>query len=142
MDLKARASKLKTDIPSLFLALKDKETPILAKIFAGIAVAYVLSPIDLIPDFTPVLGYLDDVIILPMLLVITLKFIPKDMIEKYRKEAQGMWQSGKPKKWYYAIPIVVIWLLVLLLILKVLFKRWGWILINIIDIKKLGDIAI
>lgn len=142
MDLKARASKLKTDIPSLFLALKDKETPILAKIFAGIAVAYVLSPIDLIPDFIPVLGYLDDVIILPMLLVITLKFIPKDMIEKYRKEAQGMWQSGKPKKWYYAIPIVVIWLLVLLLILKVLFKRWGWILINIIDIKKLGDIAI
>ena len=142
MDLKARASKLKTDIPSLFLALKDKETPILAKIFAGIAVAYALSPIDLIPDFIPVLGYLDDVIILPMLLVITLKFIPKDMIEKYRKEAQGMWQSGKPKKWYYAIPIVVIWLLVLLLILKVLFKRWGWILINIIDIKKLGDIAI
>ena len=123
MDLKARASKLKTDIPSLFLALKDKETPILAKIFAGIAVAYVLSPIDLIPDFIPVLAYLDDVIILPMLLVITLKFIPKDMIEKYRKEAQGMWQSGKPKKWYYAIPIVVIWLLVLLLILKVLFKR-------------------
>ena len=123
MDLKARASKLKTDIPSLFLALKDKETPILAKIFAGIAVAYPLSPIDLIPDFIPVLGYLDDVIILPMLLVITLKFIPKDMIEKYRKEAQGMWQSGKPKKWYYAIPIVVIWLLVLLLILKVLFKR-------------------
>lgn len=123
MDLKARASKLKTDIPALFLALKDKETPILAKIFAGIAVAYALSPIDLIPDFIPVLGYLDDVIILPMLLVITLKFIPKDMIEKYRKEAQGMWQSGKPKKWYYAIPIVVIWLLVLLLILKVLFKR-------------------
>ena len=123
MDLKARASKLKTDIPSLFLALKDKETPILAKIFAGIAVSYALSPIDLIPDFIPVLGYLDDVIILPMLLVITLKFIPKDMIEKYRKEAQGMWQSGKPKKWYYAIPIVVIWLLVLLLILKVLFKR-------------------
>ncbi|MCI5727691.1 MAG: YkvA family protein [Clostridium sp.] len=123
MDLKARANKLKTDIPALFLALKDKETPILAKIFAGIAVAYALSPIDLIPDFIPVLGYLDDVIILPMLVVMTLKFIPKDMIEKYRKEAEGMWQGGKPKKWYYAIPIVVIWLLVLLLILKVLFKR-------------------
>lgn len=66
---------------------------------------------------------MDDVIILPMLVVMTLKFIPKDMIEKYRKEAEGMWQGGKPKKWYYAIPIVVIWLLVLLLILKVLFKR-------------------
>lgn len=66
---------------------------------------------------------MDDVIILPMLVVMTLKFIPKDMIEKYRKEAEGMWHGGKPKKWYYAIPIVVIWLLVLLLILKVLFKR-------------------
>lgn len=61
MDLKARAKKLKTDIPALFLALKDKKTPILAKIFAGITVAYALSPIDLVPDFIPVMGYLDDV---------------------------------------------------------------------------------
>ncbi len=64
MTLKERAKKLKQDIPTVFLSLKDKETPIFAKIFAGITVGYALSPIDLIPDFIPILGYLDDVIIL------------------------------------------------------------------------------
>ena len=116
MDLKARAKKLKTDIPALFLALKDKDTPILAKVFAGITVAYALSPIDLVPDFIPVLGYLDDVILLPLLVTLTIKFIPKDVLERNRKQAEGMWNEGKPKKWYYAIPIVLIWVLLIVLI--------------------------
>ena len=73
MDLKVRAKKLKTDIPALFLALKDDNTPIIAKIFAGLTVAYALSPVDLVPDFIPVLGYLDDVILLPMLVALTIK---------------------------------------------------------------------
>ena len=73
MDLKVRAKKLKTDIPALFLALKDDNTPIIAKIFAGITVAYALSPVDLVPDFIPVLGYLNDVILLPMLVALTIK---------------------------------------------------------------------
>ncbi len=120
MDLKARAKKLKTDIPVLFLALKDKDTPILAKVFAGITVAYALSPIDLVPDFIPVLGYLDDVFLLPMLVALTIKFVPKDVLERYRKQAAGMWKDGKPKKWYYAIPIVLIWVLLVALILKVI----------------------
>ena len=119
MDLKARAKKLKTDIPALFLALKDKDTPILAKIFAGITVVYALSPVDLVPDFIPVLGYLDDVILLPMLVALTIRFIPKDVLERNRKQAKGMWKDGKPKKWYYAIPIVMIWILIMVLILKV-----------------------
>ena len=118
MDLKARAKKLKTDIPALFLALKDKDTPILAKIFAGITVMYALSPVDLVPDFIPVLGYLDDVILLPMLVALTIRFIPKDVLERNRKQAEGMWRDGKPKKWYYAIPIVLIWILIIALILK------------------------
>lgn len=67
MTLKEQANKLKADIPAIFIALKKKETPILAKIIAGITVAYALSPIDLIPDFIPVLGYLDDIILLPIL---------------------------------------------------------------------------
>ena len=96
MDLKARAKKLKTDIPAVFLALKDKETPFIAKIFAGITVAYALSPIDLVPDFIPVLGYLDDVILLPMLVALTIKFIPQDVMERYRKQSEGMWKDGKP----------------------------------------------
>ena len=118
MDLKARAKKLKTEIPALFLALKDSDTPIMAKVFAGITVAYALSPVDLIPDFIPVLGYLDDVILLPMLVALTIKFIPCDVLEKNRKQAEGMWQDGKPKKWYYAIPIIVIWIIIIGLILK------------------------
>ena len=61
MSLKDTARKIKKEIPAVFLALKDKDTPILAKILAGITVAYALSPIDLIPDFIPVAGYTDDI---------------------------------------------------------------------------------
>lgn len=120
MDLKTRAKKLKTDIPALFLALKDSDTPIIAKIFAGITVAYALSPVDLVPDFIPVLGYLDDVILLPMLVALTIKFIPNDVLEKNRRQAEGMWQDGKPKKWYYAIPIVIVWGIIVALMLRVI----------------------
>ena len=118
MDLKARAKKLKTDIPAIFLALKDKETSLIAKIFAGITVAYALSPIDLVPDFIPILGYLDDVILLPMLVALTIKFIPEEVLNRNRKQAEGMWQDGKPKKWYYAIPVVLIWVLIVVLVIK------------------------
>lgn len=121
MDLKARAKQLKTDLPAIFLALKDKETSLIAKIFAGITVVYALSPIDFVPDFIPVLGYLDDVILLPVLVALTIKFIPKDMLEKYRKKAEGMWQDGKPEKWYYAIPVVLIWVLIIVLIINLVW---------------------
>ena len=119
MNLKERAAKLKTDIPALIFALKDKETPLIAKIFAWLTVAYALSPIDLIPDFIPVLGYLDDLILLPMLVALSIKFIPKDVLEKNRSKAETMLQDGKNKKWYYSIPIILIWILVIVLLVKV-----------------------
>lgn len=103
MDLKERARQLKIDIPALFLSLKSKETPLLEEVFAGICVAYALSPIDLIPDFIPILGYLDDIIILPVLITLTIKFILKELFEHFRKEAKGMWKNGKAKKWCYAV---------------------------------------
>ncbi len=112
-NLKERAKKLKTDIPALFLALKDKDTPTLAKIFATFTVLYALSPIDLIPDFVPVLGYLDDVILLPGMIALTIKLIPNDVIDRNRKQAEGLWENGKPKKWYYALPIIIIWFILL-----------------------------
>ena len=121
MDLKSRAKNLKTDIPAVFLALKDKETPFIAKIFAGITVVYALSPIDLVPDFIPVLGYLDDVILLPALVALTIKFIPKDIMERNRMLSEDMWKDGKPKKWYYSIPIILLWLLLIGIIAKVLW---------------------
>lgn len=123
MKLKERANKLKNDVPTLFLSLKDKETPIVAKVLACITVAYALSPIDLIPDFIPVLGYIDDVILLPMLLVVTIQFIPENVLERCRKQSEGMWNEGKPKKWYYAMPIVFIWIAIITLLLKVILFR-------------------
>ena len=121
MNIKERAKKLKTDIPAIFLALKDEETPSSAKIIAAITVAYALSPIDLIPDFVPILGYLDDVILLPALVALTVRLIPKEIMERNRKLAEDLWKNGKPKKWYYAIPIVLIWLLIIWLIVKVIW---------------------
>lgn len=123
MNLKERAKKLKSDVPALFLALRDKETPIVAKVLSGITVAYALSPVDLIPDFVPVLGYLDDVILLPMLVVVTIRFIPENVFERCKKQAEGMWKEGKPEKWYYAMPIVFIWLIIIALPLKTILFR-------------------
>ncbi|WP_296646889.1 YkvA family protein [Romboutsia sp. 13368] len=111
MYLKDISRKLKLDLPTLYIALKKKETPVIAKIFAIITVGYTLSPIDLVPDFIPVLGYLDDVILLPMLVWITIKFIPKDILNECRIESQNIWDNGKPKKWYFSIPIILIWIL-------------------------------
>ncbi|MGN0487565.1 MAG: YkvA family protein [Acutalibacteraceae bacterium] len=118
MNLKERAQKLKTEIPAIFFALKDKDTPIIAKILAGCTVAYALSPVDLIPDFVPVLGYLDDVILLPALIAITLRLIPEDVMERNRKLSEELWTDKKPKKWYYGIPVVIIWGLIVWLIIK------------------------
>lgn len=117
--LQQRAKQLKTDIPAVFLALKRKETPWYAKVVAGLTVGYALSPIDLIPDFIPVLGYLDDLIILPALVALTVRMIPAEVMAQCRAEAENMWKDGKPKKWYYAVPIVLVWLLVVFLIVRV-----------------------
>ena len=121
MTLKERAANLKRDIPAVFLALKSKKTPLFAKILAAVTVAYALSPIDLIPDFIPVLGYLDDVLLLPGLVALTLRLIPQEVLAECREKAQGMWQEGRPKKWNYALPILLFWFLVLLVILKGIF---------------------
>jgi len=121
MNFKERAKQLKTDIPAVFIALRRKGTPIPAKILAGVAVAYALSPIDLIPDFIPVLGSLDDVILLPALIALTIKLIPDDVFAECRKESEDLWANGRPKKWYYAIPIVVFWLLIIFVIVNAIW---------------------
>jgi len=113
MNLKEKAKTITTYIPALFLAMKKKDTPLTAKILAAITVGYALSPIDLIPDFVPVLGYLDDLIIVPFLIMLTVKLIPSEIVEECKVEAEEMWKGGKPKQWYYAIPIIVIWLLII-----------------------------
>ena len=121
MNLKERAKKLKTDIPAVFIAMKKKETPVGAKIIAGFTQPYALSPIDLIPDFVPVLGYIDDIILLPALVTLTIRMIPADVFDVCRKEAEGLWPAGKPRKWYYALPIVAVWLLIIFLVVKAIW---------------------
>lgn len=115
---KGTSQKTQTDIPAVFIAMKKKETPVKAKIIAALTVVYALSPIDLIPDFIPVLGYVDDVILLPALVALTIRMIPPDVFDVCRQEAEVLWTAGKPKKWYYAIPIVLLWLLIVWLIVK------------------------
>lgn len=121
MNIKIKAKNLKTNIPAIFLALKKKETPVIAKVFAMITIGYALSPIDLIPDFIPVLGYLDDIILLPAMIALTIRFIPDKILIQCQKEAAELWKNGKPQKWYYAIPILFIWALALGLIIKIIF---------------------
>lgn len=118
--LKQIVRKLKQEIVPLYYALFDKRTPIIAKIFAGITVGYLLSPIDLIPDFIPVLGLLDDLIIVPFLIKFTLTLIPKHIIDDIKNKIDS--QQKLPQKWYYAIPIVVIYVALIVLTVRH-FKR-------------------
>lgn len=121
-EFKKRAKQLKEDIPALYLAMKSKNTPILAKLLAFLTVAYALSPIDLIPDFIPVLGYLDDLILLPLLVVLTIKIIPKEVWLKSKEQAKALIATKQMKKWYYVLPVIVIWLLIFGLIWQLIFK--------------------
>ena len=111
--LKEKVTKLTANLSALYLAYKRRDVSIFAKGFILLAVGYALSPIDLIPDFIPILGYLDDLVILPALIFIAIKLIPREILEECKAEAKSFWKNGKPKKWYYAIPIVLIWILVL-----------------------------
>lgn len=98
MKLKENASRIKRSIPALYLALRHEKTPPAAKIMAALTVAYALSPIDLIPDFIPILGYLDDLILLPLMAALTVKLIPPEIMEECTVESAKLWQNGRPKK--------------------------------------------
>ena len=111
--MKEKTSELKKQVFALYLAYKKKETPLIAKVFTVIVVAYALSPIDLIPDFIPVLGYLDDFILIPMGVAIALKLIPAEIMEECRKEAEAKLQSDIPEAKAAGVIIVMLWILIL-----------------------------
>lgn len=106
--LRQRARLLKRDTLVLYLACRDPRTPWYAKVLAGAIVAYALSPIDLIPDFVPVLGYLDDLIIVPAGLVLAIKLIPIPVMAECRERAQLI--TDRPSSRAGTIAIVGIWL--------------------------------
>lgn len=111
--LKTYMKRMKNEIGALYYAYRRPDTPFLAKVVAIIVVGYALSPIDLIPDFIPVLGYLDDVILLPLGIALAVKLIPKDIMCDCRKEAALTFKKDKNRFWYVALIIVLIWLLVI-----------------------------
>ncbi len=111
--LKQKARQLKQEAQVLIVAYKDKRTPAAAKILIAITVGYLLSPIDLIPDFIPVLGLLNDLIIVPLLISISLKLIPKTVLKDARLTIQANPALLKKHNWAAAIIIIAIWLLVL-----------------------------
>jgi len=88
--LKAFVGSIKRELKVYQLVLKDQRTPRVARWLLAVAIGYALSPIDVIPDFIPVLGYLDDVILVPGLIVLALKIIPPEVVEDCRAEARGM----------------------------------------------------
>ncbi len=123
---KGQAQKLKIETYALYLAYRDPRVPLHARVFAGCVVGYAFSPIDLIPDFIPVIGYLDDLILVPLGIKIALSMIPENVMRESREKAREIIQQGRPVSWVAAVIIISIWLLLaifsLALILKI-FKR-------------------
>lgn len=115
--LKQKAKNLKKEILALYYAYQDPKLPLLPKLLIISTVAYALSPIDLIPDFIPVIGYLDDLIILPLMISLSLKLIPAEIMEVSREKAENNYQHLKPNKIAGAI-FIFIWILILIVIVK------------------------
>jgi uncharacterized membrane protein YkvA (DUF1232 family) len=124
MDIKSwktKSNQLQSEIGALYLAYKHPRTPWYAKVLAALIIGYALSPIDLIPDFVPVVGYLDDLIIVPAGIALLIKIIPRDILEGCRAKAQSDLLNKKPKNWIAAIIIVLIWLLAIYLTLSLIW---------------------
>ena len=103
------AYRVKRDVVALYLATRDPRVPWHAKAVAACVAAYALSPIDLIPDFIPVLGYLDEVVILPLGIVLAVRLVPPDLMAEFRREADRL--SERPASRAGAAMIIVLWLL-------------------------------
>jgi uncharacterized membrane protein YkvA (DUF1232 family) len=110
-----RARELRTETYALYLAIKDPRVPWYAKLSALCVVAYAFSPIDLIPDFIPVLGYLDDLIVVPLGIALTMKMIPSEVLVECKAKAQAGVVQSKALGWVGATLIIAVWILVAIL---------------------------
>ncbi len=114
--------RVKRDGVTLWFALRDPATPTIARVLAFVVVAYALSPIDLVPDFIPVLGYLDDVILLPGLIWLTVRLIPEPVLAVCRARADEWMarQGRKPRMWLGVVLVVALWL-------ALCWGLWAWL---------------
>ena len=107
---KQRVRQLKKETYAIYIACKDPRVPWHARCFAGFVVAYALSPIDLIPDVIPILGYLDDLVLVPLGIILVLKMIPPTVLAECREKAEAAMGQGKPTSRIAALVIMAIWL--------------------------------
>ncbi len=125
--LHSKARKLRSQTYALYLAYRDPRVPFYAKVFAGLVVAYALSPIDLIPDFIPVIGYLDDLILIPAGIALAIRIIPPPVMADARKRASSAIDNGKTPGRYAAAIIVVTWIVLaaigVSLVIRIACKR-------------------
>ena len=115
--LKEKAENLKKEILTLYYSYQDPQLSLLPKVFIISTVAYALSPIDLIPDFIPVFGYLDDLIILPLMISISIKLIPVEIMKASREKAEKNEYQLKSNK-LVGVLIIIIWIIILIVIVK------------------------
>jgi uncharacterized membrane protein YkvA (DUF1232 family) len=120
--LRTWARDLKRDVLALWLAARDPRVSVLAKLAAGAVAAYALSPIDLIPDFIPILGYLDDLILVPLGIMAVIRMIPSPVIADLRQRALAV--ASRPTSRLAAAIIIVIWGILLLALMIAALRRW------------------
>lgn len=108
---KQQVRKLKQETYAIYLACKDSRVPWYARALAAIVVAYALSPIDLIPDVIPIIGYLDDLILVPLGIILVVRMIPPVVLQECREQAQTATSQSIPKSWMAAVVIIAIWIL-------------------------------
>ena len=121
VSLKEKVISMKRDIVIVGIALKNKHTPWYAKFMFFITMVYALSPIDLIPDFIPIVGYLDDLLILPALLRLSVKLIPDEVYTFAQNHYETYKDTYTKKTWIYAIPFLILWIYIGYLILRFVF---------------------
>ena len=119
---KQKAKQLKREIHAVYLAMKDPRTPWYARALAAVIVGYAFSPIDLIPDPIPILGYLDDLVILPLGIILLVKVIPPEILSDCRAKAAAEAKSKKPKNWIAGSIIIAIWVVLILLTTQYIFQ--------------------
>lgn len=109
------AKRLKREVVALWIAARDPRVPVTAKLVAGSVAAYALSPVDLIPDFIPILGYLDDLILVPLGIMLAIKLVPQALMAEFREQAA--FREGRPTSRTGLIAILAIWLLCLIFVI-------------------------
>ncbi len=121
---KQSAEQLKMETFAIYLAYRDPRTPWYARLLAILVIAYAFSPIDLIPDPIPVLGYLDDLVLVPLGIVLTIKLIPPHVLADCRARAAEADRSDSPSRRAAAVVVVAIWLLLAVVALSLLWRAF------------------